>query len=426
MTTPRCSQLSNGVTVLSAAMPQMASVAVGVWIGAGGRYESADRNGVSHFLEHMMFKGSRRRTAREISNAIEGVGGYLNAYTSEEHTCYYARAHHQHFGRLVEVLMEMVREPLLEPGEIAKERAVIKEEVAQTLDEPSQHVGDLLNECSWPGHPLGRPLTGTEETLDRLGRKEMLDYLRRHYVAPAWVVTAAGNLDHRELVRAVEPQSRKIRSGKRPTFEPAVSAQREVRVLMDRRKIEQSQIALGIRTCSRRDPARYAVRLLNAVLGENMSSRLFQRVREDHGFAYNIGSTTSFWEDTGDIVVNAGMEPGKIEPALGLVIREMRTLATRRVSARELDQARDYVLGQMDLALEGTENCMMALGEEWLGAGRVMDPGEFRQHLTSVTAENIRAVASEYFRRGSLNLAIVGEGPRKNVLESILRGIAEG
>src|SRR5689334_16683928 len=196
-------RIQNGLTVATAEMPHMASVSLGVWVGVGGRYEPVELNGVSHFIEHMLFKGTRKRSAKEISQAVEGIGGYLNAFTSEENTCFYSKARHDRFDELLEVLMDMFLNSVFDNSEIDKERDVIKEELAMYLDQPHQHVQELLNETLWPDHPLGRSLTGTEKSIDSIDRAKLLAYRRTNYVAPTTIVTAAGNLSHDKIVRAV-------------------------------------------------------------------------------------------------------------------------------------------------------------------------------------------------------------------------------
>src|SRR5579862_3008520 len=257
-------------------MPYMTSVSVGIWVGVGSRYESAEFNGVCHFIEHLLFKGTKKRSAKDISEAVEGVGGYLNAFTSEEVTCFHARAAHDRFELVLEVLSDMVLNSLFAPAEIVKERDVIKEEIAMYLDQPHHHVHEVLNSILWPGQPLGRPITGTPKTLDGLSRNRLVDYLRRNYVTANTLVVAAGKLRHANLVKAVKRFARKFKRDPRPQFVCARDRQSAPVIRLVRKDSEQTHIALGFRSCSRHDPRRYAVRLLNTILGENMSSRLFQ------------------------------------------------------------------------------------------------------------------------------------------------------
>jgi len=400
-------RLSNGLTVATLEMPHMASVSLGLWVGVGGRYEPAELNGVSHFIEHLLFKGTKRRSAREISQAVEGIGGYLNAFTGEESTCFYSKARRDRFDELLDVLSDMFLNSKFDPVEIQKERGVIKEELAMYLDQPQHQVQELLNQTFWPNQPLGRPLTGTEKTLDSMGRAELLHFQRTNYVAGATLIAAAGNLSHKRVVRAVARFARRFPAGKRPGFVPASNGQTRPRLRLFTRKTEQTQLALGVRTCSRHDERRFGLRLLNTLIGENMSSRLFQVVREDRGLAYNIYSSLSFFDDTGDLVISAGLDTDNVFKTLKLILRELRRLTEAPPAAAELRRARDYVIGQMDLSLESTESQMMWLGEQLLGHGRLIPAGEIKRHLAHVTAGEVRAVARDFFRPERLNLALV-------------------
>jgi predicted Zn-dependent peptidase len=413
-------RLENGVTVATAEMPHSPSVSLGIWVGVGGRYEPAPWSGVSHFIEHLLFKGTRRRSARDISQAVEGVGGYLNAFTSEEHTCFYAKARHDQFGRLLDVLTDMFLHSTFDPLEIDKEREVIKEELAMYMDQPQQYVQELLNETMWPDQPLGRSITGTKKTLDSLGRAQLLHYQKQNYVAPAALLAAGGRIKHREVVAAAAKYTRKFARGARPCCAPAVSAQTRPVLRLLSKKTEQTQIALGLRACSRHDERRFAVRLLNTVLGENMSSRLFQSVREEHGLAYSIYSAGSFFDDAGDLVIAAGLDTDNTETALKLILREMKQLTTQLAPAAELRRARDYLVGQLDLSLENSENQMMWAGEQWLGYGKIVHPDDFKKRLGEVTAGQVRAAARDFFRPDRFNLALISPLKSAARLEKLL------
>jgi len=413
----------NGLTLAVAPMPAMASVSAGVWVGVGGRYEDAALNGASHFIEHMLFKGTRRRSARDISEAVEGVGGYLNAFTSEETTCFFAKAPRPHLGTVLDVLADLFLNSVFDPRDLATEREVIREEAAMYRDQPHHHVEELLNALQWPDHPLGRPLTGTEATLPRLTRERLLAFRRRHHVAPAIVIAVAGACTPAECRRALARWADRFPSGPRPECEPVRPRSNGPGVRLERRRIAQTQLALGLRTCSRHDPRRFALRLLNVLVGENASSRLFQSLREERGITYHVGSALSFFQDTGDLVVTAGLEPEHLPRALRLIVAELRRLKTQPPGAAELRRARDYVLGQMDLSLENSENQMMWLGEQWLGYGRLFAPETFRRALRRVTAAQLRAAAEEFFRADRANLALVGPH-RTGEVETLRRILA--
>ena len=399
--------LPNGCHVVTAEMPHMASVAVGLWVGVGGRHEPSRLGGISHFIEHMVFKGTRRRTAAAISQAVEGIGGYLNAFTDEEHTCFYARAAAPHLPVLLDVLVDMLLHPRLDPADINRERDVILEEWSMYRDQPSELVHDLLNAAQFPRHPLGRPVIGTPASIRRIQRPDFESFMRSHYTAGAVVIAAAGNLRHEDLVRLVSRLARHFRPGPRMGFLPFSRPAAGPCVRLLTRPTEQTNIGLGLRAASRHDPRRHALRLLNAILAENMSSRLFQVVREQHGLTYNIQSALTCWADVGDIVISAGLDTRDLEKTLRLIAREFGRLQQRAPAKAELLRARDYVLGQFDLSLENTENHMMWLGEQWLGHEALPCPGRIRDQLAAVTPSEIRAAASDVLAPKNRTLALV-------------------
>ncbi len=401
------SRLKNGLRVATVNMPHRASVSLGIWVGVGGRYESAEISGISHFIEHMLFKGTKRRSAKEISQAVEGVGGYLNAFTTEEITCFYAKACHDHLPELWNVLSDMFLNSTFDKGELSKERNVIKEELAMYLDQPQSYVQELLNETMWAGQPLGRSITGTEKTLDTMNSAGLIAYQRNNYASEGSLVVAAGKVDHAELVRLVERSASRFSTAPRPVFAPATVDQKVPRVKLFTKVTEQTQIALGIRTSSRHDESRFALRLLNTMLGENMSSRLFQTVREDHGLAYSIYSAQSAFDDVGTLTISAGLETEKLEKALRLIMLGLQGFVEKPVTSTELRRARDYVIGQMEMSLENTESQMMWAGENLLAYGRTIEPAEVKARLAEVRPSAIQALARLYFRPEQMSLALV-------------------
>lgn len=414
-------RLDSGVTVALAEMPHMASVSLGVWFGVGGRYEAAAVNGASHFIEHMLFKGTRRRSAQAISQEVEGVGGYLNAFTAEEMSCIDARARADHVELLMDVMGDMVARSRFDAADIEKERTVIRDEVAMVLDQPQQRVQEMLNELVWPNHPLGRPLTGTLESLERLDRDALLAHLRRHYVAENTCLVAAGRITWRRWKAIATRLASLLPRGTPPPFEPVAEAQDRPRVSLLRRDTEQAHLDLGIRVCSRHDRRRFALRLLNTMLGENMSSRLFQIIREDRGLAYSIESSTSLYADTGLLVISAGLDPSNLNPVLKLVMAELRRSAKEAPGRSELRRAKDYVLGQIDLNLEATEQQMIWLGEQLLGHGRATAPDGMKRALAAVTAAEVQSAARDFFRPDRLNLALVSPHSSNRELQRLLK-----
>lgn len=407
-------ELPSGLRIVTARMPHLASIALGIWVGTGGRHESAPQNGVAHFIEHMLFKGTRRRSAARISQDIEGIGGYLNAFTDEEQTCFYSRAVASKLPELADVLLDMFQGSRFSPADISKEREVIREEQAMYLDQPSESVHDLLNAVQFKGHPLGRPVIGTPKSLKVIGRNELLEFFALHYVAGTTVISAAGDVDHEALVKEVRDRESGFRRSSPPAPIPAPKIRMQPAVRLRTKDTEQSHLAIGFRTAPRLDSRRHALRLLNVVLGENMSSRLFQVLREDHGLAYNVQSSVSAWSDCGDLVISAGLDDHQVEKALKLILGEVKKLCSRTIGKAEFERARDYTIGQADLALEGSEQMMMWLGEQILATNKVTEPGKIRDRIATVTPREIRAAAVDFLRPNQVSLALIS--PRKSSL----------
>jgi predicted Zn-dependent peptidase len=393
---------------------------MGLWVGIGGRYESKRVSGISHFIEHILFKGTKRRNAKQISQTVEGIGGYLNAFTGEETTCYYAKASHRHLDTLLDVLGDMYLHSKFSAADIDKERQVIKEELLMYRDQPDHYVHELLTEILWPNQPLGRSLTGTPESLDAIARPTMLDFKGRNYVAANTVVTIAGHCRHDDIVRRVERMLPLARNGRSPRFEPAHSAQRAPRLRFLSKNVEQTHLAIGVRGYSRKDDRRYPMKLLSVLLGENMSSRLFQVIREQHGLAYSIQSSTSYFADTGAFVISAGLDTKRLPKALRLVLRELKKIAQRPPSVDELRRAKDYSIGQMRLGLESTSNQMMWIGEHLLAYGFIHTPEEIEKRIEAVTPEQIQSVAAQMFRDNHLSAAVITPAKEERAVEGLL------
>ena len=414
------SQLTSNVRVATAEMPAMDSVTIGLWVGIGGRYEPKRVSGISHVIEHLLFKGTRGRTAKQISQTVEGIGGYLNAFTGEETTCYYAKASHRHLDTLLDVLGDMYLHAKFAAADIDKERQVIKEELLMYRDQPDHYVHELLTETLWPNQPLGRSLTGTPESLDAISRSTLLDFKSRNYIAGNTVVAVAGHCRHDDIVTRVLRFLALGRNARAPQFEPARDGQRSPRLRFLSKNVEQTHLAIGVRGYSRKDERRFPMKLLSVLLGENMSSRLFQTIREQHGLAYSIQSSTSYFADTGAFVISAGLDTKRLQKALRLVLRELKKIAHRPPSPDELRRAKDYSVGQMRLGLESTSNQMMWIGEHLLGYGFIHTPEEIEQKIEAVSAEQIQSVAAEMFRDRRLNAAVITPSKEERAVEELL------
>ncbi len=399
--------LPNGVRVISSFLPHVESVSLGLWVNAGGRYEPAARTGISHFVEHMLFKGTATRSARRISEAIEGQGGDLNAFTQEESTCYYARTPARTFAKTLDVLSDMVLHSRFDPAEMERERLVIAEEIGMVHDQPQQRVQEMLDEALWKRHPLGRSLLGTTATLRRTGREDLLDYVARRYTGPHTVVALAGNVAHEPAAAAVARALESLPKRRVASFRRVTESVAQEPVALELRAIEQAHVALGVRLFGRRDPRRFALRVLNVVLGENMSSRLFQVVREKHGLAYSVHSHAQLFHDTGAWTVSAGLERHCLCKALRLIMREMRKLKRTPVRAAELRRAKDYLVGQIQIGWEHTGNQMNWLGENLTSLNRYVAPDEALAAIRKVTADDLRTLAREVLRPEQVSVAAV-------------------
>lgn len=422
MTTPyRLTTLPNGVRIASVEMPHMCSVSVGIWAGVGGRHEPQAMSGMSHFAEHLLFKGTARRNARQITEAVEGVGGYLNAFTTEDHTCYYAKAASRHLRTLCDVLGDMYLNSQFSPVEIERERDVIREEILMVFDSPGQHVQELLSEALWPGQALGRPLTGSAKAIARYGRDDFLAFTRKFYNGSSTILTVAGQADHESVVGHFAPIFEKMPKGRLPRYTRAAQREKGPRLVAVKQEIEQTHLALGFHAIGRHDPRRYALKLLSVILGENMSSRLFQKLRERHGICYSISSGLVSLEDTGALTIFAAVEPAKLEKAIRLTMQELDRFIHKAPSKSELRKAKDYTIGQTLMGLESTSSQMTWMGESILSYGRVVDPADVETRLHAVTPEEISATARLCLERSRLALAITGEAPEETKIRSWLK-----
>lgn len=387
------STLPNGLKVVTVPVTDVDSATLGVWIACGGRHEPALRSGIAHFIEHLLFKGTRHHSAKEISEAIEGRGGYFNAFTQEESTCYYARVAAEHAESVFRLLAEMYAEPLFAPDDIERERDVILEEIALYNDQPQHAVEEMLGAMLWPNHALGRPLTGTEKTVKALSRKDLLRFKHRHYRPNNTIVLFVGKTEKEQCERWVRQSLGNYpaaRVAKAVPFNPRV---RQLRFSAKQKDVEQTHLAMGFRIFGRHDPRRFALKLLSVILGENMSSRLFQVVREQYGLAYSIQSAVGLFADTGVLTISAGVDVDRTEQAMIRIANEVSRLKREKVGQRELRRAKEYTIGQLRIGLENTGNQLLWVGENLLAYGRVIQPEDYIRKIQAVNAEEILHVA---------------------------------
>ena len=413
-------RLPSGLRIATCEMPHAETAAMGIWASVGGRHEPAKLNGISHFIEHMLFKGTARRSARRIMEEIEGVGGDMNAFTAEERTCYYATAAAEYFPRVCDVLCDLYMNPRFSPRDIDRERGVIAEEILMYQDEPSSLVQELLEGKFWEGHPLGRPITGTLQTIEAMDAESFRAYRASHYNAASTVVTAAGKVEHERVVDAVSRLLEGLPSRKPPTAKPYPASGISPRVVTAARDIQQTQLSLAFPGFSHCDQRRYAAHLLHVVLGANASSRLFQELREKRGLCYSVSSHLLTLNDGGYLGISAGLDRKNIEKSLSLVLLQCEALSQKNIPAAELRRAKEYSIGSARMSLERASSQNMRLGGSILAHGDVIDPEEVNERIRHVTAEEIREVAGQILDPSRLTVALVGPNPDLKMLRRIL------
>jgi len=404
------STLDNGLRVVTADIPQARSVSTAIFVGAGSRYEEKRISGISHFLEHMFFKGTRnRRTAKEISEAIEGVGGIINAEAGKEVTVFWTKVARPHFSLALDVLGDILLNSTFEPPEIEKERAVIIEELSMLMDSPQEWVDVLLDEVMWGDQPLGWDIGGTRESVSAITREDMMRYLEGHYAPENAVVSIAGAVDHEavvaELAALLGRWDRRLVAASYP--EVALPSSRLHRAKLQSKKTEQAHFCLGLPGLSYVDPDRFTLDLLNVILGEGMSSRLFQEIREKRGLAYDVHSYVNHYRDVGSSIVYAGVDPRRIDPAIAAVLEELAKLKMP-IPALELAKAKEFWKGRMLLRLEDTRSIAAWMGGQELLLGRIMDVDEVVSIIDAISGEHLQQVAQRLFGPEHLNLAVIG------------------
>ncbi|MBI2845086.1 MAG: insulinase family protein [Chloroflexi bacterium] len=416
--------LDNGLRIITIPMPHTRSVSLAFFLAIGSRYEEATLGGISHFIEHMLFKGTEKRpTAKEVSEAIEGIGGVFNASTGREMTMYWAKVPQGHLELGLDVLGDMLLHSKFEEGELEKERRVIIEEINQTLDTPDDWVGLLITQLQWPDHPLGRDIAGTRETISAVSRENMLGYLGRHYHPRNLVVSVAGNMEQsrvqEQLAQAFGGWGTKEKVG----FLPAQPNRSGPRTKVGHKETEQAHLALSLESLPRLHPDRFVLRLLNALLGEGMSSRLFLEVREKRGLAYSVHSYIEQLADSGALGIYAGVDPERLEPALQAVLGELDRLRQEGVPGAEFEKTREFVKGRLMLQMEDSLSVASWHGRQEILDDQILSVDEVLARLDAVTAQDVQKLAQNLFQTPALNLAVVGPFPAQK--EERLRGLLQ-
>lgn len=379
-----------------------------LYVGTGSRYEQDEEAGVSHFLEHMLFKGTeKRRTAKEIAETIDGVGGMLNAGTDREYTIYYVKVARPHRYLALDVLLELVRRPLIEAAEIEKERLVVLEELAMVADNPPQIADLLLDSIMWPDNPLGRDVAGTPESVEGIDRESMITYKQEQYRPNNMVVSVAGNIDHAEIVEQVSAELGDWERGDFAPWTPAPSVN-GTRCVVRYKKTEQAHVSLAVPGLPLNHPDRHALGFLSAILGEGMSSRLFLELREKRGLVYDIHTYVSQFLDTGAFNVYTGVDPKNAKDALNVILAELALMEIDGPTEEELVKARELSKGRLMLRMEDTRAVSGWIGGQELLLGRVRSVEDAVAEMDAVTIDDLRRVAREYVVPSKIHLAVVG------------------
>ena len=414
--------LRNGLRIVTSHMPQMESVSIGLWIGAGGKYEEKRLSGISHLIEHMLFKGTQVRTANMLKEAIEGVGGNFNGFTSEELTCYLVKLPARYTQLGIDVLSDMVLNPKLDPVELEKEKYVICEEIKMYMDQPGHHVFDILAHAMWPNHALGRPIAGYIDTVKSFKRDDLIGFSNRYYQPANMSIVATGKINRRKVIEVARKIFSMPSAKKRFLPESPKKIHRGAHIRLFPRGTKQTHLAFGFHGVERTHKLRYALRLLDIILGGNMSSRLFERLREKKALCYEIGSSVRSYKETGAFIIHAGVDNKKLLEASKEIIHELKELKENPVTADELYRAKEYYRGQLLLALEDTASRMLWLGDKIMSEGRAPAVREIFRNIDKVTREDIRKLVGITFNRKNLNFATVGpvKASDKNKLRKAL------
>jgi predicted Zn-dependent peptidase len=398
--------LDNGIRILSERIPGAFSATVGFWVECGSRHESLEQAGVSHFLEHMLFKGTIRRSAPSIAKEIDSVGGALNAFTSSEFSCYYAKVSGHNLSLAVDLLSDILLNSVIDLDELEKERRVILQEIHMLEDSPEESIHEQFTSSYWREHPLGKPIIGSIQSVQSLDRQQLVQHFDTNYCGNNLIICVAGDVHHEELVSQIAELFRGHRSGVKTSDSETPSCHSCIHTT--HKDIEQVHFCLGTRAPGQRHPARFAGNLLNTMLGGSMSSRLFQTLREERGMAYSVYSYLSSHSDTGALVVYAGICPDDVQHGINLVLKELSRFQHSEPDPDELQATKELIKGQFMLSLESTENRMIRLAKNEIYLGRVQSPHEVIERVQKVTGEDILLLSREFLRDEYLNLQMIG------------------
>ena len=399
--------LANGIRVITEAMPHVRSVSMGIWIATGSRRETPEENGISHFIEHMVFKGTSNRSAEDIARSVDSVGGGLDAFTSKEMVSYNTKVLDEHVPIAFDVLADLVLNPLFRDEDIEKEKGVILEEIKMEVDNPEYLIHEIFSSNFWKDHPLGKPILGTKETVKKFHRDMLREYWGRFYSPANILITAAGNLEHDQIVRLAEDRFNLLpRNGELPPEHPPKPHARLV--FRNKSSLEQVHVYVGMPAYALPHEARFVCYVLNTVLGGGMSSRLFQNIREKQGLAYSVYSELSMYRDAGCLAICAGTSVESAKKVVFSVMEELRQLREDPVPPEELRRAKDHLKGSFMLGLESTSSRMGNLARQEMYFGRFFTLDEMLESIEAVTAEQVQTLAQEFFNPDRIALTMLG------------------
>jgi len=410
--------LNNGIRIITKKMLHVHSVSMGVWVNVGGRDESPAENGLSHFIEHMIFKGTKKRTAFQIAKEFDAIGGQTNAFTSAENTCYHAKVMGTHLETMVDILSDIFLNSVFNEKEIENERAVILQEIGMVEDNPDEYVHVLAGKNFWGKNSLGQLVLGTRENVAGFNAHTIKGFFQNLYQPERIVISVAGKLDHNRLVDLIGPVFESIRPGN--SFPERVTLQGRSGVNLHQRKLEQVHICLGTKGISITDSRRYAYSLMNTILGGNMSSRLFQKIREKRGLAYSVYSFITSYIDTGMFGAYAGVDPKNAYESIVLILKEISGLKEMRVDPNELRNAKEFTKGGLMLASESNDNQMVRLAQTETHFGRYIPLEEIVNNIESVTEDQIIELAQSLFQKSRFALTMLGPVPDGKAFDEIL------
>lgn len=413
--------LPNGVRIVTEEIEHVRSVAVGIWVGAGSRDEKEGYEGISHFIEHMLFKGTKNRTARQIAESLEAVGGQLNAFTTKEYTCYYARVLDEDFDLALDVLNDMFFESLFDEEEIEKEKRVVIEEIKMYEDSPDEIIHDLFSDSVWNDHPLGRPILGTEESIKRLSKEKIHNYMNQHYAPDNLVIAVAGKIKHEDVLKKLSPIYGQFQRGGRRVLEGTPVGHQVNKMIY--RDTEQMHLILGVPGVGQEDKDIFPMHIINNVLGGGLSSRLFQEVREQRGMAYTVFSYHSTYVDTGLFAIYAGTTPTNSREVVECILGEILDIKANSLTKEELERTKSQIKGSLYLGLESVGSRMSRLGKTELTYNRLITPEEVVEKLEKVTLEDVRRVINRLWVKDKISLLMLGPAGNEVGLNEILQEI---